>query len=172
MQKELRHYRNTLRIAGGGVILFAVWDLLKTILLLSFNNESLRQALKEAGEYKILLLVFFLLIISLFLWLIVGVHLYVGRAARAEAAGKKPRQLYRVVAALLLISTAISIGFAVVSVGQTFHTLYQGIVPEQGSSNLLDSIVSILVDLTSGGALLDLLHASAKVHALQKAQSA
>ena len=92
---KMRRYQNLLTVSGLGVIMFGVWSVLRTILLLFFQQNAVSQAFNdESVTVRILsytILAVMLLADSLS-------RLFVGLSARAEGFGKKKGYAYIVFA--------------------------------------------------------------------------
>ncbi len=138
MEKELRRCSVTLVSLGTGMIAFGVWTVLNAVLYF-LMGQGLEVDAREYGAVSVLLVkiftfIFVLLVTLIALWL----HVIIGRAARAEGMGNRPRRNYLPLAGFVLacnlVITAVSIaGFFLDS-------------PEQG---LLASLASMAVQLTS-----------------------
>ena len=98
MERELRRSRSTLQTLGAGVIGFALWDIVKMILVLLTASPETKTA-DEVGallgpnpsDEEIILLLAFLALLSLLLLLSLALRIRIGRAARAEGLGRPHR---------------------------------------------------------------------------------
>ena len=100
MEKELRRSRSTLQILGAGVILFALWDVVKLLLVTVLTATKGEMAGTEAAESLLAenvseemtpLAVALLALILLLPILSTALRVRIGRAARAEGLGKPHR---------------------------------------------------------------------------------
>lgn len=100
MEKEWRRSKSTLHILGAGVIGFALWDIVKMLLVMvmiapetdSSGAEELRPLLADLLRDENLL--FALLIpaaLGLLTFLTIGLRIRIGRAARDEGLGRPHR---------------------------------------------------------------------------------
>lgn len=107
MERELRRCRSNLSILGSGVIAFSVWEIVKPFLIALLVPQVETDAPTEVPTNTIvdliprnilvLLVVAFLILITVYMWL----RIHVGRAAKADAAGKRRGKSYVVLAFLL-----------------------------------------------------------------------
>ena len=92
MEKELRKRQILLAEAGIGVILFAVWNVVKVNLYLGLSElpvELLHEAAVRDGIDEKMLLTFMIIIIAGILIWQLSIRLYIGMSANAEGRGKK-----------------------------------------------------------------------------------
>lgn len=118
IQIQLRHYRDSLAISGGMVIVMSIWDIIKLFIGFFLGEDTIKE-LVEATIYengisaidtkyestmRVLTWVSILLILSIFVAIIFLYHLYIGlnayRAGRQTA--KKSNRFFIV---LTLLST-------------------------------------------------------------------
>lgn len=145
---KMRRYQNLLTVSGLGVIIFGLWTVLKTILLL-FLQEDLVDDLPDGLFYRVL---FFTLIGGVLL-IDFLIRLFVGLSARAEGFGKKKGYGYIVVAILIAIASLASLVL---------------IFFDMGDRSILELIVSFIVEATSMIATVELLVAAFTVKKLKK----
>ena len=149
---KMRRYQNLLTISGLGVIAFAVWSVMKTIMLFAMRKELLIDVLAASDDmtFKVTLISILVLILLVdFL-----VRLYVGLSARAEGFGKKKGYVYIIFAILLALT---SLGAVVM----TFFNISPG-------SSVAELVVSVIVEATSIVVVIELLVASFNVKKLRK----
>ena len=107
MERELRKQQNQLVDAGIGVILFAVWSIVKMNLYVGLNAtamEELRQAAVEFGLNEKGFLTFLIIIfMGILLWQL-SIRLYIGLSASAEGKGRKKSWTYLILAAVLVVT--------------------------------------------------------------------
>jgi len=145
---KMRRYQNLLTVSGLGVIIFGLWTVLKTILLL-FMQEDMVDDLPDGLFYRVL---FFTLIGGVLL-IDFLIRLFVGLSARAEGFGKKKGYGYIVVAILIAIASMASLVM---------------IFFDAGDRSILELIVSFIVEATSMIATVELLVAAFTVKKLKK----
>ena len=145
---KMRRYQNLLTVSGLGVIIFGLWTVLKTILLL-FLQEDMVDDLPDGLFYRVL---FFTLIGGVLL-IDFLIRLFVGLSARAEGFGKKKGYGYIVVAILIAIASLVSLVL---------------IFFDMGDRSILELIVSFIVEATSMIATVELLVAAFTVKKLKK----
>ena len=126
---KMRRYQNLLTVSGLGVIIFGLWTVLKTILLL-FLQEDMVDDLPDGLFYRVL---FFTLIGGVLL-IDFLIRLFVGLSARAEGFGKKKGYGYIVVAILIAIASLASLVL---------------IFFDTADRSILELIVSFIVEATS-----------------------
>ena len=145
---KMRRYQNLLTVSGLGVIIFGLWTVLKTILLL-FMQEDMLDDLPDGLFYRVL---FFTLIGGVLL-IDFLIRLFVGLSARAEGFGKKKGYGYIVVAILIAIASLASLVL---------------IFFDTADRSILELIVSLIVEATSMIATVELLVAAFTVKKLKK----
>ena len=145
---KMRRYQNLLTVSGLGVIIFGLWTVLKTILLL-FLQEDMLDDLPDGLFYRVL----FLTLVGGGLLIDFLIRLFVGLSARAEGFGKKKGYGYIVVAILIAIASLASLVL---------------IFFDTGDRSILELIVSFIVEATSMIATVELLVAAFTVKKLKK----
>ena len=145
---KMRRYQNLLTVSGLGVIIFGLWTVLKTILLL-FLQEDMVDDLPDGLFYRVL---FFTLIGGVLL-IDFLIRLFVGLSARAEGFGKKMGYGYIVVAILMALASLASLVM---------------IFFDTADRSILELIVSFIVEATSMIATVELLVAAFTVKKLKK----
>ena len=145
---KMRRYQNLLTVSGLGVIIFGLWTVLKTILLL-FLQEDMLDDLPDGLFYRVL---FFTLVGGVLL-IDFLIRLFVGLSARAEGFGKKKGYGYIVVAILIAIASLASLVLIFFDIADR---------------SILELIVSFIVEATSMIATVELLVAAFTVKKLKK----
>ena len=155
MEKELRRKQVTLVTLGTGVILFGVWSVVKSLLYFRTNlfADLDTQAEPELLPYMLATVV----IVALFVFADLGIRLKIGRRARAEGMGRRQKNGYLVLAALIVL---VNITGDLLGV---YYIVKNG-VPEQSGP---DYIVSVLVDLSSTVLLAELIITALRVRKLR-----
>lgn len=152
MKRDLFEAQNLLSTSGIAVIAFGVWSILKAIIVLilskgTFNGqetEGIDPAILSAFSWVILLVV---AVIDL------SIRFFVGLSARAEGRGKKKSVVYLVFTVILILGS--------------LYNLY-ALATQYIQIDLIDGVVSLLVELTSLFALLELFINAIKVKRLSK----
>ena len=153
-ERELRRYQSILSASGMAVIAFGIWSIVKTTLLVltRASELNLQQMIQDAGAPKwaiMLLLVILVPLVNIDVFL----RIYVGLSARKEAAGKKKRIVYLVIAWIVLILGILSI---IAFFGSSF-------TEDPG-----DAIVTLIIEATSVFAMINLIRSAGRVRELRK----
>ena len=156
MEKELRRKQVTLVTLGTGVILFGVWSVVKSLLYFRTNlfNDLDTQIEPKLLPYVKLAVV---VIVALFVLADMGIRLKIGRRARAEGMGRRQKNGYLILAALIVLVNIIGDLLGV-------YALVKYGVSEQSGP---DYIVSVLVDLSSTALLAELIVTVLRVRKLR-----
>lgn len=160
METELRRCRSNLSSLGSGVIVFTAWELIRPILisLLVQETGNAAPAAVKVPELSPGLLVFLILAFLVLAVLDIILRFHIGRAARAEAAGKRKGNAYVVFAFLIFGFQTIGFLFTVV---QLFRVGLMG-------NTILDTAASLLVELGSTVIMGELAYTAVKVKKLSK----
>ena len=173
-QIKLRKYENILAISGVAVIAFGVWTIIKSafyLLLQPFDieifipPEQLAEMEAEMGPNVDILTsgvivgaIFFILFLDLLL------RFYIGRSAYADGrARKRKRVIYVIVAIIMAVAFANGIW-------ATVSNLFIGEPTEQseGVEYMRGVFTSVLLDMTSLLALIELIVSAIQVRRLRK----
>ena len=147
-ERKMRRYRNLLTVSGLGVIIFGLWSVLKTILLL-FMKEGILSEIPDDTFVRVM----FFLILGGILLVDVLIRLYVGLSARAEGFGKKKGYGYVVIAILMALASLTSLVL---------------IFFDSNEQSIWELIVSVIVEATSLVVTIELLVAAFTVKKLKK----
>ena len=155
MEKELRRKQVTLVTLGTGVILFGVWSVVKSLLYFRTNlfADLDTQAEPELLPYMLATVV----IVALFVLADLGIRLKIGRRARAEGMGRRQKNGYLILAALIVL---VNITGDLLGV---YALVKYGISEQSG----LEYVVSVLVDLSSTVLLAELIITVLRVRKLR-----
>ena len=147
-ERKMRRYQNLLTVSGLGVIIFGLWSVLKTILLL-FMKEGILSEIPDDTFVRVM----FFLILGGILLIDVLIRLYVGLSARAEGFGKKKGYGYVVIAILMALASLTSLVL---------------IFFDTNEQSIWELIVSVIVEATSLVVTIELLVAAFTVKKLKK----
>lgn len=157
-QSALRHYRDLLRSSGTGVLMFAVWSLVRTVMTMIISRKEGIDALLSSETGGIIDVSVVPLVIISFIVLVaieLGIRLFVGLSARAEGNGKKKNMVYIIVACIMIPIYIVGIVFGIISA-------------TGGASGVLDTVISLCVETTSVLAYIELVISGIKVKRLTK----
>lgn len=145
---KMRRYQNLLTVSGLGVIIFGLWSVLKTILLL-FLKEGILKELPDDTIVRVIVFAFLggVLLVEFL------IRLFVGLSARAEGFGKKKGYAYIVVAILMALASLFSLVM---------------IFFDMNDQSITELIVSVIVEATSLVVTIELLVAAFTVKKLKK----
>ena len=147
-ERKMRRYQNLLTVSGLGVIIFGLWSVLKTILLL-FMKEGILSEIPDDTFVRVM----FFLILGGILLVDVLIRLYVGLSARAEGFGKKKGYGYVIIAILMALASLTSLVL---------------IFFDTNEQSIWELIVSVIVEATSLVVTIELLVAAFTVKKLKK----
>lgn len=147
-ERKMRRYQNLLTVSGLGVIIFGLWSVLKTILLL-FMKEGILSEIPDDTFVRVM----FFLILGGILLIDVLIRLYVGLSARAEGFGKKKGYGYVIIAILMALASLTSLVL---------------IFFDTNEQSIWELIVSVIVEATSLVVTIELLVAAFTVKKLKK----
>ena len=155
MEKKLRRSQVTLVTLGTGVILFGVWSVVKSLLYFRTNlfADLDTQVEPELLPYMLATVV----IVALFVLADLGIRLKIGRRARAEGMGRRQKNGYLILAALIVL---VNITGDLLGV---YALVKYGISEQSG----LEYVVSVLVDLSSTVLLAELIITVLRVRKLR-----
>ena len=158
-ETELRRGQNSLFILGGGVITFGLWSIVKSIMYFVVDPSRFFHIDDIPQEYRLLTLTIMYGIVALTVGLDIGLRIYVGLSARAEARGKKKSRAYIIVAAVMATGNLLFFGGALL-----LTIFYADAAPD----NILDTLVSAIVDATALITLIELVFTARNVQRLRK----
>ncbi len=153
MEKEIRRRRSILSITGIGVIFFGLWNLIKMhLIFLMGKNQLLNEAAAADENLSPTLILIIAYFLSLLLSLIdILVRLHIGRSAIKQSKGEPSSCLGACIFLLIMYVFLIALGIIDLRVSDW---------------NILDQIVSLIVDITSFIMLFELTFASIKLRKL------
>ena len=139
-QIALRRFRNTLRLAGGGYIVFGIWSIMKFLMMITMQQKymemmfDLSETMADTGMNVTVGDIIFIIVISLF---VVGIHLWIGLGAVRYAQGSGGKRSHLVLAILGVIITIVQLPLY-------FYDPVQKIIQDVD----MTTIASIVVDIT------------------------
>ena len=163
----LRRHRDTLSISGLAIIAFGVWDIVKATLSIAFGpapdaaeqevNLELQQTIETLadGHEEVYIIIIAFLLLMVFVAL--ALRIYVGLSAHAEARGKRKSWAYVIVAGLMATTSAT--------------LMIAGLLMDDDWGNVLATIVTGTIELTSLFAYVDVIRSAAIVKRLTKSQT-
>lgn len=151
--KKLRRYRGSLVSNGKGIIYFGAWSVIKSILSIMRNPESI---LSNSTDYPtwVAILSTLLLFFSVS-FIAFAVNLYIGRASCKEGLNGKKGSFYLVVAGVVAM---IDIGFLLIY-------LVTGL---SGGEDFDLALAAFLVDLTKSVLLIDIIYTAIMSRRMEK----
>jgi len=133
--RNIRKYRDKLKTAGTGVIVFFIWSTVKIVISdIDTNFSALRPILDtmpSIAEKSIILGFYYLTLAA-----IIAIELHIGFSARREAMGKKQRKGY-IVWAFIMLSVSLTVNI---------KSIVSFFADAQSSSSLLMSLVALSFD--------------------------
>ena len=151
LSRNIRRFEVRLRVTGTGVLLFAFWSIVKSVLVAVLRNEEDSgesiEAISELNDTELLIL--FVAVMVVFSFILIAdtlMRVAIYRMAKRESGdpNAKRRNSYLVMAGLLIMSSII----AIVSVA--WSTLNS----EYGMS---DGVITIVVELSAMITLIELI---------------
>lgn len=163
---RLRRYRDMLSTSGLAIIVFSLWDIAKVFLTsiygsaASTNNRELPHRVETALEAfrggREGLLIAVIIAVTLLLLATEVLRFYVGLSARAEAGGKRKSWAYVIIAGVMAAMSAA--------------LMVAGLLLAREMGNVLRSLVTGVIDLTSLLAYVDLIRSAIVVKRLARRQ--
>ena len=153
MKRELRKTEDRLVIDGIGVIIFAVWSVMKTFLLY-WMGEARTETAEMAEDIPLWIVVLFLMFFSA---LLMTPRLFIGFSAIAEGKGKRKRNAY-----LVLTGLIIARNFFLYAAVTVYVIRNPGIYQPRA-----DNIVALVIDFTSLWILIEMIVMARRVRRLR-----
>lgn len=157
MEIELRRRRINLMALGSGVIAFGVWSVLKTFLYIWVDTyvfefpDIAPEYIPAANAIAYAMLGFFMLID-------LALRLYIGLSARSVGMGQRKSRAYIILAALILVSSAVTWILMLMS-----HTSTR-----LENQSAMDYYVSLFVELSSAAVLAEMVYTAIRIRKLEK----
>lgn len=162
MEALLRRHQDTLIIVGRGNLLFGVWGMIRTVMTFILHNPERDKIIAEFqntpdydSAWKPLYYGVFLLFLLLVLAAEMGLRLYICRSAKAEGMGGRKSLWYVILAGFMSVASIVVLGY----------NLYSGYYQDL---DLFDTVITVVIELTSAVMLLELVAASIRVRQLRR----
>lgn len=106
-----RRFKSDLSISGGTYILFGVWNIVKSVIEVTGQYQSLQGEMAAQGisalGTKIILALVFIIVTAV----IIPLHFFIGRSAIAYADNRKVKKLFFILTPLLLLEAIAEVPF-------------------------------------------------------------
>lgn len=155
MDQNILKHRNNLVISGMGVIILAVWTLIKSVMYAVIKIKEMWDTID--AEYKWLAAVIALALIAVVAGVGLLLRIIIGRSAIKEGKGGKSGKAYIVLAWIITIIDCLGGLIDLLSFGK---------------NGILDSVAVLAVDTTAIATLINLLVSAGKVRKLTKQEKA
>lgn len=159
MQRKLRRYQSLLSISGMAVIVFGLWNILKTAMGIILSPDTLLASISQTVEVLPSTTIEFIVfygVIFVFLLIELGIRLYIGLSARADSEGKKKKSIVYIVISMIVVSANIS--------GMACSYFTANIL----NMSLIIILITIVVDITSVVAFIEMIVAAITVRSVRK----
>lgn len=158
-----RRLKDILISSGTGVVMFAVWGVVRTILnftLVNKNNNEFAEITSELGEgqYADIFFAVLAILTCAILAAEVGIRLFVGLSARAEGKGKKRGWAYVIVAYIMIPIYLAGLVVSIINIATV-------------NTGIIDMIVTVLVEATSLFAFVELAVSATRLKRIKKHQA-
>ncbi len=152
----VRKYKKNMEISGISLIVIGAWSVLKFCLNILLGEQTFQELLRvsdaDMAKYRGVYIVLSVIVFALFMLL----YLYLGKSAVMYAVGRKKKKFFLYLAAFT--------GIAMIAGIPMYFT-------EKNASDHLNTIIaSILVDLSTGFLLFDMVYSSVRLSRLRKAE--
>ena len=160
MEIQLKRNQNILAVTGAGVAVFGFWSVVKTIMYCVLSPEAIEAMLLAELETNPdiplgLLTNTFYLVLGVIFLMDLAIRLFICICARAQAQGRERGNAYIIMTGVMLMTyLALFIYNASAFYGAT--------------SSVLDTAISILIELTSIYTLFELMVSAIRVKKLTK----
>lgn len=139
VEREIRRYQDRLLLAGRGMMLFCVWEIVKTVAFGIVRFLGYFRSVEDGFSRETVLLAF--AVVLLLLVAIVAfdavIRYYIAKSCRREALEEKKGTFYLVLVCLLMLVSILAI------------VLYVFALVTQQFGDLLQFIASVLVEVAS-----------------------
>ena len=161
---KLRRSEKTLSLSGVGVLMFAVWSILKTLMTFTLNHKFIEQTVDELSsmeDWGIILSWVTMMVVSVLGMLFDLVsRYYIFKAANAEAKGKKKGVFYLILSAVIMFVYLLIIAFESFAARLNLE-----------SEGLFDTFAAMFFSVASLVVTADLFVAGIRVKVLRKKQA-
>ena len=169
-QIAIRKCQSNLIIVGTGVIALAVWDAIKTILLLVILRNETVDDIKRSSEAEAeglsntALFVMICIMTLIVLLIVVSARLYIGRSAIAEGRGGRGRRGY-------LLLACVSLLFSMVTIFSDISIYINDQIPQEYGALRNDvSLPAIIIEVTSMIMILEMVVSTIRIRKLRGMQ--
>lgn len=136
MQREIRRYSDYLVSIGTGVALFGIWTVVRMIMGIILERETIIGEMQGDVELsKSLIFITISAILVLLSLFILSIHMYIGLSARSEGLGLKKKNGYLIATVVYTVIYCIGIISEIL--------FFQGYF-----KNVIDGVVTIIIDIT------------------------
>lgn len=113
MDAKIRQYQHNLIYSGAATILFGIWGIVKTCLVIFLNESTYDMAeISQGLPIEVMYVIFGVVYIIIF-GLAMLFRLYIGISAIQEGHGRKKRAIYVIITCLYLLWIALINGYMV-----------------------------------------------------------
>lgn len=160
MENQLKKHQNNMMISSIAFLILGLWFAMKSFMYI-YVSPSLDEQLKEIvlleSVERIQVYIFFYVILILYWSIGLSIRFYIFLCARAEGKGKDPGKPYLILTAALFIIYVGSLGYNI----SVFST---------STESLIDTIFSLIIEISSIYNIGDLLYSGIKIKKLKKMQ--
>lgn len=166
LNRNLRRYQVRLKVTASGVLIFAFWGFIKTVMIAAFNGDS-----EDMEDMKLLMaelptgiayamIAFFMVVILLLLYVDMFFRIRIYKGARRESMGMEEKRHNG-----YLIITGVMIALSVVGIALLVWSLFTD--PNQVEEDILDHIVSIVLEVTNLVTLVEVIISAKRLRKLR-----
>ena len=156
MQIRLRKSCDTLKIVGRGVIVFGIWSIVKVILSSTLQWNGIYADMENTGVNETEAKLAYWTILLLLIGIDLGVRLFIGQSAIAEADGKEKGWLYLAISFLGVVFSFT----AIVPAGFLFGA-YSG-------QPLLNVCITLIVEITANITMAEMCVSAVRIRKMRR----
>ncbi len=154
MERELRRFRDHLRISGMGIIVFGFWSVIRTTIYAITNRKELMSDVTESVDPELAATIYAITFAVILIFILI-MRWFMGIRAIREAKGQKAGSMYILLAFLYVVTYIAVLALEIFD--------YKDM-----QISLIEEIVTVIVDLTSLSMFVELLYAVIQVRAMKK----
>ncbi len=132
---SLRRYEDNLYVSGLGITVMGLWTALKTIMEIFLVKHDDYNIDSQSTTDRVIFTVLAVILVSVFIFIVLKVHFYIGVNAIRAAKGKHYKKGYYTATVVMLILLAFSMG--------AYTKLFDDL------ENIDTTLASLLVDVTT-----------------------